>query len=334
MEAIFSNPGFSHISAKITKHLSLKNMSNLSKTSKSMATSLARFWFQRFLNKFQLDLELEELYTNLMAYPNPEIQQSLGYIMRISVEHGLDYKLKHDLISPTNCPLDLSMIFNQGPLAKLILNQFLRESIDFSRVVKLAIVGDSSTGLLRWVLTKWEEIYPSVKKNFMLESAAMCGDPLKFKTLLDFGLVPCTNHGIRIGNYFYTPMERAVSKGHIEIVKMLLPFYKDKFERPMLLAIWNENNGIIEVLFDQCKVPSSQDMKHLSIKSWKYTYYSWSYYAAIYGKVKAFQKLIALEDKSPVPSLQEEQFLYLSEIIQRGLTLSKRYVYDVNKLES
>ena len=88
MEVIFSSPGFSHITDKVVKYLPLKSMSNLSKTSKSMATATARFWFPRFFNKFQLGAELEELYTNLVSHPNSEIQQSLGYIMRFRVVHG------------------------------------------------------------------------------------------------------------------------------------------------------------------------------------------------------------------------------------------------------
>ena len=110
-------------------------------------------------------------------------------------------------------------------------------------------------------------------------------------------------------------------------MKLLLPFHKNNFERPMLMAIWNENQAIIEVLFEHCKVPSSTDMKHLSSKIWKFTNYSWSYYAAIYGKVESLQKLIVLENKSPLPSMRAQQFLYLAEFIQRGSDLNTRYVF-------
>ena len=333
MEGIFSIQGYFHIADKIVKNLKLKDISNLSKVSKSLATSTARFWFSRFLNKFKLEPQLEELYTNLMAYPNPEIQQSLGYIMRIRVEHGeyvfynmthgIQLSLKDKSIYQTNSPFDLSLIFNQGPLVQHIMSQFPNEEKDFPRAVRFALLGNSSPSLLKWLLMKWTEMYPS-KKNYMLDFAAECGDPSKFKALLDFGLVPSTNHGIH-GQNTKTPMELAVEKGHVEIVKLLLPFHKDNFERPMLMAIWNENQAIIEVLFEHCKVPSSKDMKHLSSKIWKFTNYSWSYYAAIYGKDEALQKLIVLENKSPLPSSRGKQFLYLSEVIQRVSDLDIRY---------
>ena len=276
MEVIFSNAGFSHISDKVVKYLPLKAMSNLSKTSKSMAAATARFWFPRFLNKFHLDPQLEQLYANLMLYPNSEIQQSLGYIMRYRVEHGNDVfcymsgriqlQLEHDLLHPTNCPLNLSIILNQEPLAQLILSQlnFIHHitSQNFSTAVKLGILGYSSLALL----------------------------------------------------------------------KKVLPFYEGSLELPMLKAICNEKQANVEFLFDQCKVPNSQEMKYLSIKSWKYTNYSWSYYAAIYGNFKILQTLIVLEGKSPLPLLHDEQFLFLSEIIHRGSTLFTRYFYNVYKL--
>ena len=148
------------------------------------------------------------------------------------------------------------------------------------------------------------------------------------KNLLDFGLVPSAKPGLDFQNDAPTLMDSAVVKGQVEIVKVLLPFYRGNLERPMLLAIYNDRQKVIEVLFDHCKIPASPDMKKLSSNNWKYTNYSWSYYAAVFGKYKILQEFIVLEGKSPLPSSEEEQFLFLSEIILRGSENIKRYVYD------
>ena len=336
MEVIFSNPRFSHISDKIAKYLSLKTLSSLSKTSKSIATATTRFWFPRFFNKFQLGAELEELYANLVSNPNSEIQRSLGYIMRFRVEHGdhvlrrmkqdIQLELKSDLIRPTNCPLILSMILNFELLAQLILNQpkYLISSKDFSAAVKVGVLGFFSLELLKSLVIQWMEAYPSEEKNDMLDFALEQGFLDKFKSLIDFGLVPSTKPGLCLQNKSPTPMDSAVVKANIEIVKILIPFYTGNLERPMLLAIYNENQAVIEILFDHCKSPSCQDMKYLDAKSWMYTNYSWSYYAAIYGKYKTLQEFIVLEGRSPLPYAEEEQFSFLSEIIIRGSQNFKR----------
>ena len=67
-------------------------------------------------------------------------------------------------------------------------------------------------------------------------------------------------------------------------------------------------------------------------KSWKCR---WSFYAAMNGKDKAFQKLIILEVENILPPKPEEQFLYLSEFIQKGsLFFIKRLVQSVLKTSS
>ena len=104
-------------------------------------------------------------------------------------------------------------------------------------------------------------------------------------------------------------MDVAVSNRKIGIVKILLPYYKN-LDSPMKLAIRYNNEEIIEILFDHCKVPSSRQLSDLSNCSW-------TYYAAIHGKDLALQKLIALEKKSPLPS-SDEQFSYLSDIITKA----------------
>ena len=337
MEVIFTNPGFSHISDKVVKYLPLRTLSKLSKTSKSMATATARFWLPRFFNRYQLEPQLEDLYSYLMSHQKSEIQQSLGYITRFRVEHGdhvfsrmkqdIELELKGDLIPPTNCPLILSIILNQEPLAELILSQskFLFSSIEFSTAVILGILGFSSMELLKSLVVQWIDLYPyAEEKNDVLNFALEQGLHDKFKKLLDFGLVPSAKPGLDFQNDAPTLMDSAVVKGQVEIVKVLLPFYKGNLERPMLLAIYNENQAVIEILFDQCKIPSCQDMKYLDAKSWMYTNYSWSYYAAIYGKYKTLQEFIALEGRSPLPYAEEKQFSFLSEIILRGSQNFKR----------
>ena len=341
MEVIFTNPGFSHISDKVVKYLPLRTLSKLSKTSKSMATATARFWLPRFFNRYQLEPQLEDLYTYLMSHQKSEIQQSLGYITRFRIEHGdhvfsrmmqdIELELKGDFILPTNCPLILSIILNQEPLAELILSQskFLFSSIEFSTAVILGILGFSSMELLKSLVVQWIDLYPyAEEKNDVLDFALEKGLHDKFKKLLDFGLVPSAKPGLDFQNDAPTLMDSAVVKGQVEIVKVLLPFYKGNLERPMLLAIYNDRQKVIEVLFDHCKIPASPDMKKLSSNNWKYTNYSWSYYAAVFGKYKTLQEFIALEGQSPLPSSEEEQFLFLSEIILRGSEKIKRYVYD------
>ena len=312
MEGIFSIQGYFHIADNIAKRLKVKDLSNLSKVSKSLATSTVRIWFKRLKAKVKLEPQLEELYTNLIAYQNPEIQQLLGYIMRIRVEHVVDifYRMNHgleyNLISPTNCPLELSIIFNQIPLAKLILNKFPNLVRNISRAVKLAIYGDCSIDLFKSLLGLWKEICPSENKNWVLDFAAKYGTESKFQILLDFGLDPTTEYRIGIEQ---STMDVAVSNRKIGIVKILLPYYKN-LDSPMKLAIRDNNEKMIEILFDHCKVPSSRQLSDLSNCSW-------TYHAAIHGKDLALQKLIALEKKSPLPSL-EEQFSYFSDIIMKA----------------
>ena len=125
MENIFSNQGYFYISDRIVKYLNLNDLSQLSKVNKSLATSSARFWFERFLNKFQLEPQLQEFYTNLMSYSNSDIKLCLGYILRIRVEYGIELKIQpYKWLCQTNCPLALSLILNQVPLTQLILDQF------------------------------------------------------------------------------------------------------------------------------------------------------------------------------------------------------------------
>ena len=186
-----------------------------------------------------------------------------------------------------------------------------------------AIRGDFSLDLLRSLLAKWTLKFPSEDKNWVLNIAAGLGEELKLQTLLDLGLVPSTECRISIDD---TAMDVAVSKGHIEIVKILLPYYKD-LDRPMKLAISKDNEEIIEMLFDKCKVPSSHTMSNLSVNSWSST---WTYKAAIHGKDKALQKLIDLEKKNPLPTSLEDQFSYFLEIIQKGSAVLKRYVHCTN----
>ena len=313
MESIFSNLGYSPISDRIVKNLLLKDLSNLSKVNKSMASSMIRFWLRKFITKFQLKSRLEDIYTNLTFNAKPDIQQCLGYIMRIRVEYG------YNLICPTNCPLALSLYLNQVPLAKLILDQFSNVVKEFSLPMKFAIHGDFSLDLLKSLLKQWTEQYPSENKNWMLNIAAEHGDELKFQTLLDHGLVPSTEYRLSIDD---TPMDVAVSNGYIGIVKILLPHYED-LDRPMKLAISKDNEDIIEIFFDKCKVPRSQELSNLSINSWRST---WTYKAAIQGKDKALEKLISLEKKNPLPSSPEDQFSYLLEVIQKGSAVMERYV--------
>ena len=321
MESIFSNLGYSPISDRIIKYLLLKDLSNLSKVNKSMATSMTRFWLRRFIGKFQLKSSLQEFYTSLTFNSSPEIQRCLGYIMRIRVEYGF-FTHANNLFCPSNChcPLALSLFLNQVPLAKLILDQFSNVVKDFSIPMRFAISGDFSIDILKSLLKQWKENYPSESKNWVLDIAAGHGDELKFQTLLDLGLVPSNECERRPG--IYTPMDIAVSKGYIGIVKILLPRYDD-LDRPMKLAISKDNEDIIEILFDKCKVPSSQELSNLSINSWSST---WTYKAAIYGKDKALQKLITLEKKNPLPSSLEDQFSYLLEVIQKGSAVIERYV--------
>ena len=318
MEGIFSIEGYFHIADNIAKKLKVKDLSNLSKVSKSLATSTVRIWFKRLKAKFELESQLEELYTNLIAYQNPEIQQSLGYIMRIRVEHGVDifYRMNHgleyNLISPTNCPLELSIIFNQIPLAKLILNKFPNLVKKISRAVKLAIYGDCSIDIFKSLLGLWNDIYPSENKNWVLYFTAEHGNESKFQTLLDFGLDLHSEYRIDIELRI---MDVAVSKGKSGIVKILLPYYKN-LESSMKLAIRFNNEEMIEILFDHCKVPSSRQLFNLSNRSW-------TFFAAIHGKELALQKLISLEKKSPLPSLAE-QFSYLSDVITKASAAVER----------
>ena len=318
MEEIFSIQGYFHIADNIAKKLKVKDLSNLSKVSKSLATSTVRIWFKRLKAKFELESQLEELYTNLIAYQNPEIQQSLGYIMRIRIEHGgyifyrMNHGLEYNLISPTDCPLELSIIFNQIPLAKLILNKFPNLVRKISRAVKLAIYGDCSIDIFKSLLGLWNDIYPSENKNWVLYFTAEHGTESKFQTLLDFGLDLHSEHRIDIELRI---MDVAVSKGKIGIVKILLPYYKN-LESSMKLAIRLNNEEMIEMLFDQCKVPSSRQLYNLSNRSW-------TFFAAVHGKEFALQKLISLEKKSPLPSLAE-QFSYLSDVMTKASAAVER----------
>ena len=318
MEGIFSIEGYFHIADNIAKKLKVKDLSNLSKVSKSLATSTVRIWFKRLKAKFELESQLEELYTNLIAYQNPEIQQSLGYIMRIRIEHGgyifyrMNHGLEYNLISPTNCPLELSIIFNQIPLAKLILNKFPNLVRKISRAVKLAIYGDCSIDIFKSLLGLWNDIYPSENKNWVLYFTAEHGNESKFQTLLDFGLDLHSEYRIDIELRI---MDVAVSKGKSGIVKILLPYYKN-LESSMKLAIRFNNEEMIEILFDHCKVPSSRQLFNLSNRSW-------TFFAAIHGKELALQKLISLEKKSPLPSLAE-QFSYLSDVITKASAAVER----------
>ena len=318
MEGIFSIQGYFHIADNIAKKLKVKDLSNLSKVSKSLATSTVRIWFKRLKAKFELESQLEELYTNLIAYQNPEIQQSLGYIMRIRIEHGgyifyrMNHGLEYNLISPTDCPLELSIIFNQIPLAKLILNKFPNLVRKISRAVKLAIYGDCSIDIFKSLLGLWNDIYPSENKNWVLYFTAEHGNESKFQTLLDFGLDLHSEYRIDIELRI---MDVAVSKGKIGIVKILLPYYKN-LESSMKLAIRLNNEEMIEMLFDQCKVPSSRQLYNLSNRSW-------TFFAAVHGKEFALQKLISLEKKSPLPSLAE-QFSYLSDVITKASAAVER----------
>ena len=318
MEGIFSIEGYFHIADNIAKKLKVKDLSNLSKVSKSLATSTVRIWFKRLKAKFELESQLEELYTNLIAYQNPEIQQSLGYIMRIRIEHGgyifyrMNHGLEYNLISPTDCPLELSIIFNQIPLAKLILNKFPNLVRKISRAVKLAIYGDCSIDIFKSLLGLWNDIYPSENKNWVLYFTAEHGNESKFQTLLDFGLDLHSEYRIDIELRI---MDVAVSKGKIGIVKILLPYYKN-LESSMKLAIRFNNEEMIEILFDHCKVPSSRQLFNLSNRSW-------TFFAAIHGKELALQKLISLEKKSPLPSLAE-QFSYLSDVITKASAAVER----------
>ena len=318
MEGIFSIEGYFHIADNIAKKLKVKDLSNLSKVSKSLATSTVRIWFKRLKAKFELESQLEELYTNLIAYQNPEIQQSLGYIMRIRIEHGgyifyrMNHGLEYNLISPTDCPLELSIIFNQIPLAKLILNKFPNLVRKISRAVKLAIYGDCSIDIFKSLLGLWNDIYPSENKNWVLYFTAEHGNESKFQTLLDFGLDLHSEYRIDIELRI---MDVAVSKGKIGIVKILLPYYKN-LESSMKLAIRLNNEEMIEMLFDQCKVPSSRQLYNLSNRSW-------TFFAAVHGKEFALQKLISLEKKSPLPSLAE-QFSYLSDVITKASAAVER----------
>ena len=317
MERIFSKQGYSHIADKIVKNLSLQDLSQLSKASKSLASSTARIWFQKFINKFQLEPKLEELYTNLMSYSESDIQQCLGYIMRIRVEHGIDLKVQpFDYLGQTNCPLALSLIFNRLPLAQLISNKFSTEVEDFSLAIKLGILGDFSADFLELLLNQWKEIKPSANRNAMLMFATENGkgDVAKFQKLLDFGLVPLTEIESNHKSHYFTAMDIAVEKGYMGIVKALIPFYKD-LDKLMTHAITIENEELIEILFEHSKVPSSSEMNLVFDKSWKRR---WSFYAAMKRKDKAFQKLIILEVESILPPKLEEQYQYLSEFMQKG----------------
>ena len=324
MERVFSIQGYSHIVSRIVQKLNVKDLSNLSKVSKSLASSTAKLWFPRFLKKYRPEPHLKEFYVNLMAYPNPDILQSLGNIMRIRVEHGVHilYKMnrgsefqlqhEHELNSLTNCPLELSIIFNQTPLAQLILNNFPNVVKEFSRAVKLAIYGDCSIDIFKSLLGLWNDIYPSENKNWVLYFTAEHGTESKFQTLLNFGLDLHSEHRIDIELRI---MDVAVSKGKIGIVKILLPYYKN-LESSMKLAIRFNNEEMIEILFDHCKVPSSRQLFNLSNRSW-------TFFAAIHGKELALQKLISLEKKSPLPSLAE-QFSYLSDVITKASAAVER----------
>ena len=334
MERIFSKQGYSHIADKIVKNLSLQDLSQLSKASKSLASSTARLWFRIFINKFQLEPKLEELYTSLMSYSESDIQQCLGYIMRIRVEHGIDLKIQpFDYLCLTNCPLALSIFFNQLPLAQLISTKFSTKVEDFSLAIKLVILGDFSVDFLEFLLNQWKEIKPSANRNAMLMFAAENGNGnvAKFQKLLDFGLVPSTEIESNNKTHYFTAMDIAIEKGYMDIVKALLPFYKD-LEKLMTHAITIENEELIEILFEHIKVPSSSEMNLVFDKSWKC---HWSFYAAMNGKDKAFQKLIILEVENILPPKREEQFLYLSEFIQKGsLFFIKRLVLSVLKTSS
>ena len=155
-------------------------------------------------------------------------------------------------------------------------------------------------------------IYPSENKNWVLYFTAEHGTESKFQTLLDFGLDLHSEYRIDIELRI---MDVAVSKGKIGIVKILLPYYKN-LESSMKLAIRFNNEEMIEILFDHCKVPSSRQLFNLSNRSW-------TFFAAIHGKELALQKLISLEKKSPLPSLAE-QFSYLSDVITKASAAVER----------
>ena len=319
MENIFSNQGYFYISDRIVKYLNLNDLSQLSKVNKSLATSTARFWFQRFLNKFQLEPQLQEFYTNLMSHSNSDIKLCLGYILRIRVEYGIELKIQpYKWLCQTNCPLALSLILNQVPLTQLILNQFSNEVEDFSLAIKLVMIGDFSLDFLDSLLMQWRKINPSENKTHVLKFDAehgYVGAP-KLQKLLEFGIVPVTEIKSQHYHHSFDALDMAVENGHIGIVKALIPFH-DRLDKQMKLAISNENIEMIEILFRHCNEPSTG---HESKTSWRST---WSFYAAIHGKDKALQKLIALEDKCYLPSKLEEQFLYVSEIIDKGSLLSQ-----------
>ena len=180
------------------------------------------------------------------------------------------------------------------------------------------MIGDFSLDFLDSLLMQWRKIDPSENKTHLLKFAAEHGyvGASKLQKLLDFGIVPVTEIKSQHHSHSFDALDMAVENGHIGIVKALIPFH-DRLDKQMKLAISIENVGMIEILFRHCNEPSNG---HESKTSWRST---WSFYAAIHGKDKALQKLIALEDKCYVPSKLEEQFLYVSEIIDKGSLLSQ-----------
>ena len=341
MEAIFSSPGLSHISDKIVKCLAIDNMSNLSKTSKTLAVSTARFWFQKFIKKFKLEPQLEEFYTNLMSYSNPDIQQCLGYVMRIRVERGIELKIQpYNWLCQTNCPLALSIIFNQLRLVELILNHFSNEVEDFLLAIKLAIVGDFSLDFLESLLLQWAKMNCSKNKNNLVKFAPNHGkgDVSKLEKLVAHGMFPASEIEFNDQNNSYAAMDLAVKYDHIGIVKMLIPFYLklqennlisymfSELEKSLALAISNGNIEMIEILYHHCRDPSSQVMNLRFDESLRRLKLTWTFYAAINGMEKSLQKLIDLEKKNPLPSNLEDQCSYLSGIFRIGKFNSNRWV--------
>ena len=212
MEALFSNLGFDHISDKIVKYLTQRSLSNLSKTSKSLVASSSRFWFPKFISRKTIDSKTSEIWNYLIScsIDFPTIRTSLGRILRLRFTNQFQNKLEFCPKFSDNCPLILSIIYEETNLLKFILSRNEIQLLIKDRHVYLKDLGLTQIGI----------------HKSPLDVAVSIGNVGMVKILMPFS------------DDFEHAFELAVQRDEPEIMKLLHPYCKsDMFKRKTLERI-------------------------------------------------------------------------------------------------
>ena len=331
MEVVFSNFGLYHISEKIVHHLDPKSLHYLSLVSRSFTIFLKnpKIWWGKFqshlistIDKGPRQLTIDtpdyiELWKALIkrTFDDPVLQECLATAMKLKLNSENFEVLKESMETlrsyprlDAKTPLALSVVFNQVPLAKFILEDtnFMNLPV-ISNLLELVFLNNGSAKLIKYLIFKIKKYFlPETFGESFLHLAAYHGNIEIFEMLLQIGLNPKKtsekiNSKLKMQNLHHslTPIHIAIMRGNTEIVERLITIHtSEEIQKLILTAIEHDHPEIVKVLYQFEKLPR----KNVSFKTIGSLLNSdtfcerWCYHAAILGKVDTLQMLISLGD--------------------------------------